>query len=187
MSEVGHGNPWSAEKFVREEIADRKSLLESPFVIQVDGKVVLDLALQIIDSTERSKEDIHFAFGNGIRMRTGSSHFLGFVDAWRRAVKSRLSQRDLMIGNALPKELDFLDQVVVAVNVVLPQAELRGDGTDKISEPTLRQHVRQACKKPLAKLMKDHPEILDHLIQANQSNQAMQGVVKQTAATETEI
>ena len=161
------------------ERAELDTHLESPFLLERDNGVVLDVALQWTSAT---REKV-LSYVNGIPTQDGGTHEQGFRDALVKALRNFMETHDLKPRGVTITADDLREGVLAVVSLKHADPQFQSQTKNRLNNPDVRQAVDGAVRPVLEQWLHENRSQGEAIIaRATQAARARQAA-RQAAQT----
>ncbi len=132
-----------------------KNLGEVVYIKKEESEVIVEVALQYVDSLE---EDVR-CYTNNILNPEGGTHLSGFKTALTSAINSYATQEELLKGvkESLGGD-DVREGLTAIISVKVPDPQFEGQTKIKLNNPEVKSIVQKVVRDELTTYFNEHPK-----------------------------
>ncbi len=146
------------EKTVKE--AKKRTVHETPFTLEREEPVRMELALQWTEGTE----DKVRSYANGIPTGSGGTHENGFKNGVTKAVRAYMAQHKLTPKGLTITADDIREGLSAIVSIYVQEPQFQGQTKDRLNNPEVTALVENTVRTALEQWFYDNKSVAEGIV-----------------------
>lgn len=174
-------HPRGVVEFLEKTVAEAKqrAVHESPFALEREEPIRMELALQWTEGTE----DRVRTYANGIPTASGGTHEGGFKQGVTKAVRAYMAQHKLAPKGLTITADDIREGLSAIVSVYVQEPQFQGQTKDRLNNPEVTALVENTVRTALEQWFYDNKSVAEgivaRIVMASRARAASRAAVQQ--------